>query len=290
MDLEDGIRMQLESMIGERFVIVHLASARGAALNGRRCVVTGRDGRRAAVEMLDDGAAFRCCCNLMPEAEASAYTPPHGAGVPEPELLRRLAEAADSLLADHSDVGTSERGDIRARAAYVKGHVAAGRVPPPPRCGDTLMAPAEQEANPFVLALAAARPACCGDGSADFRRFNAGLVGGGGECAVCTEPLGASQRALGFPCGHEFHEGCAKPWLAGHSTCPTCRFQLSMPGLEYALMLGDYEAQLTARLREWFISGFCERCQAKYMEADPFMVIPDANGGPSLLVRRSHMA
>lgn len=62
------------------------------------------------------------------------------------------------------------------------------------------------------------------------RRFNTGLVGGGGDCDVCMEHLPPTQRAIGFPCGHAFHTNCAKPWLESHNTCPTCRFELSLPG------------------------------------------------------------
>lgn len=123
----------------------------------------------------------------------------------------------------------------------------------------------------------------------EFKRFNTGLVGSGGECAVCMEALQPEQRAISFPCGHEFHSKCVKPWLESNNTCPTCRFKLSMPGLEYTFMMKDYDKQLTARLREWFISGFCERCQAVYMEADPLMVIPDPSGGPGRLVPRSRL-
>lgn len=153
-------------------MVVHLASERGAALNGRRCIATGPNGRCVAVRMLDDNTTYRrarcgrrdrglCAhgappraphlgplctvranarppiaphtphhslklCNLRPEAEATTYTPPHGPGVPEEELLRRLGDAADFNFRDHGDATTSGRDDIRARIAYVR-WVRAGR-------------------------------------------------------------------------------------------------------------------------------------------------------------------
>jgi hypothetical protein len=152
------------------FVVLHLASERGAALNGRRCVVTARSGRRLAVRMLDDGSTFSLQqFNLMPEGEATAYTPSNGPGVHEADLKRFLAAAAASHDSDHADPTTSERADIRARMRYVREHLARRRVPPPPRCGDMLLARGEVEGHDMLSVLAAARPCCQGDGTVDFR-------------------------------------------------------------------------------------------------------------------------
>ncbi|KZV96126.1 hypothetical protein EXIGLDRAFT_833899 [Exidia glandulosa HHB12029] len=35
-----------------------------------------------------------------------------------------------------------------------------------------------------------------------------------------------------FPCRHLFHEVCLAPWLLGHTTCPTCRFDAASSGLD----------------------------------------------------------
>ncbi|KAI8466447.1 MAG: hypothetical protein J3K34DRAFT_60650 [Monoraphidium minutum] len=280
---------QLQELVGQRFVVMHLSSARGAGLNGRRCVATARDDRRVAVRMLDDGAAFSLrMANLAPEAQASAYTPPHGPGVPEPELRERLAAAAAFHARAHCPPKVTDRDDVRARIAYVNRHLAGGAAPPPPRCGDMLL-PAGAPLNPLLVMLTAVQPCCLGDGTVDFRRFNTGLVGSGGECCVCMEALPASEAAVGFPCGHAFHTACATPWLRNNNTCPACRFKLAMPGEEYAFIMRDHEERLTSRLREWFVSGFCERCQAHYMETDPLLAIPDPDGGPTVLVPRSHL-
>lgn len=48
--------------------------------------------------------------------------------------------------------------------------------------------------------------------------------------------------------------------------------------MEYAFMLSQYERQLTLRVREYFISGFCERCQAQYMEVGCSLEASGAGG------------
>lgn len=46
-------------------------------------------------------------------------------------------------------------------------------------------------------------------------------------CTVCMEDLAEGDTAVGMPCDHTFHEACLLPWLAAHSTCPTCRAGVS---------------------------------------------------------------
>lgn len=167
--MEQMIQYQLDNFVGSRYVIMHLASERGAALNGKHCVVMGHDRRRLAVK-LDDGSTFSLKgCNLMPKKDVTPYMPPQGPGVPEAELLRRLADAADFNAADHGNAGSSERDDIRARIAYVREHLAQGRVPPPPRCGDMLLAQEAVERNPMLTMLSVVQPCCHGNGQVDFR-------------------------------------------------------------------------------------------------------------------------
>ncbi|KZT58192.1 hypothetical protein CALCODRAFT_257732 [Calocera cornea HHB12733] len=40
-----------------------------------------------------------------------------------------------------------------------------------------------------------------------------------------------SSTALALPCHHAFHAACLFPWLAQHTTCPTCRFDLDPSSL-----------------------------------------------------------
>ena len=45
-----------------------------------------------------------------------------------------------------------------------------------------------------------------------------------GECVICRDSYEVGCRVMRLPlCGHVFHEGCAKQWLASHNTCPYCR-------------------------------------------------------------------
>jgi hypothetical protein len=37
---------------------------------------------------------------------------------------------------------------------------------------------------------------------------------------------GEGEKIRALPCSHAFHQGCLRPWLASHTSCPTCRFDL----------------------------------------------------------------
>ncbi|KAF3452645.1 hypothetical protein FNV43_RR03078 [Rhamnella rubrinervis] len=45
-------------------------------------------------------------------------------------------------------------------------------------------------------------------------------------CAVCKDQFVLDVEAKQLPCKHLYHSDCILPWLAHHSTCPVCRFQL----------------------------------------------------------------
>jgi len=49
---------------------------------------------------------------------------------------------------------------------------------------------------------------------------------------VCPFPLSES---MALPCTHSFHAACIFPWLAQHTTCPTCRFDLDPSSLTLTL-------------------------------------------------------
>jgi len=53
------------------------------------------------------------------------------------------------------------------------------------------------------------------------------------ECTICTEKYRVYEQCDILPCKHFFHQGCIRPWLELHNTCPVCRFELRTDDLEY---------------------------------------------------------
>ena len=51
----------------------------------------------------------------------------------------------------------------------------------------------------------------------------------------------------------------------------------------------DAEEALLTRLKEWVVSGMCERCQATFHEADPLVSIPCGPDGAVRLVPQSSL-
>nr|GEW83057.1 zinc finger, RING/FYVE/PHD-type [Tanacetum cinerariifolium] len=50
------------------------------------------------------------------------------------------------------------------------------------------------------------------------------------ECAVCISEFADNEHLRFLPkCHHVFHPDCIDAWLASHTTCPVCRFDLSKP-------------------------------------------------------------
>jgi hypothetical protein len=135
--------------------------------------------------------------------------------------------------------------------------------------------------------------ACTGDGTVDFQRLADGLAGEGAMCAVCLENVadaiaaevaaGDDQEPFGLPCRHVFHRGCVAEWLASQegatgdpASCPVCRSAIPC-GAEAYCACYDREDMLAARADEWFLTGSCECCQARLMEADPLVYV-DTHG------------
>lgn len=53
------------------------------------------------------------------------------------------------------------------------------------------------------------------------------------ECVVCLEKFQIGDAATRIPCGHLFHEGCVKKWLANSNQCPICRYELPTDSTSY---------------------------------------------------------
>jgi hypothetical protein len=53
------------------------------------------------------------------------------------------------------------------------------------------------------------------------------------QCSVCMVDLEENEEVMKLPCEHVFHDGCIKPWLEIHNSCPVCRFELPTDDADY---------------------------------------------------------
>ena len=292
-----AITHQLKEMVGKVFVVRHLISVQGIALNGRRCRVMGHDQinfssvNAPRMHCKFEGAKELVRIKPTNLAEPGSFVDtPSRTRIPDAALLPLLRMA----LAELQDVG--QRADMVARCAWLRSQLETGRVPASTGCMDPLLTPAQLQENDHVRLMMMGRPSCCGDGTVDFARFGEGLSGGGETCAVCFEPVPLGAPALGLPCSHVFHQACAAPWIEQHNTCPTCRHALPRDlATGRSFVRPEASQVLLTRLKEWLVSGMCERCQASYHEGDPLIAITGANGVArlvphSLLERRASRA
>lgn len=290
-DMEAMIASECRQHVGKERIVRFLTSSTGLTLNEKRCTVLSLTGNgRVAVRMHHDGSehALRPQNLLDPKfLPFGSYQHHSGPLIAEDELRRLLANAVR-----HESVTNciNSRKDIARRVAISQQYI-SGSPWPLTRCCDPHLP--EQEQDPVTRLLQKVKPCCSGDGTVDLRRFNVGLVHHDeGDCSICMEALGLGQgaeegrRSLGLPCGHAFHLGCCEKWLGSNDTCPQCRYDLGQPGREYLEMFRSYEARVDVRLREFLISGMCERCQAVIHESNPVVFVPTAIG-PTIVSRRS---
>jgi hypothetical protein len=279
------------SQKGEVFILNHLQSEKGKAMNGRRCRVVGCDspnqsdplGRRIHVRLLNpdtlqlEGKVLQIKPRSLIQPNNYCSVPSR-ASMPPQETLRRLKLAMKHAKQQgyHRIQGADFR-DRGFRCRFLKNYL-PDRLPPPSKCMDTMIPP--EEINMFEKVKDACVPGCSGDGQVDFARFGEGLIGTTDECPICQEPLLA--QSLRLPCNHMFHVQCAKSWLEEHNTCPTCRGELINPWKTY--VFADIYKQIQRRIEEWFLSGMCERCQAAYQENDPVVEVELANGGKKVVM------
>mmetsp|Transcript_40049 Transcript_40049/g.78251 ORF Transcript_40049/g.78251 Transcript_40049/m.78251 type:complete len:339 (-) Transcript_40049:104-1120(-) len=309
---DEGLRyankMFIDAFVdGEIYVLNHLTSERGSRMNGRRCMVVGRDrvapadtnsnaahiNRRIQVRLLnpdtlkpEEGSALRICPKKLVDPSHYSDTASRSI-IPKDKLLGWLGRTMDHAVAEgyHVPAPRGEFRDRERRCAYLRSLSRSGNKNEhvPSKCMD-YMVPAEDQED-FELLRNACIPACAGDGSVHFARFGEGLVGTGSDCAICTEPIFTD--VLRLPCNHMFHLGCAKTWLEDHEeNCPTCRKDLPNPWRTYVL---NADEQIQRRMEEWLLTGMCERCQAIYIENDPIVTVPDSGpNGESALMPLSH--
>jgi len=88
---------------------------------------------------------------------------------------------------------------------------------------------------------APAEPACAALVSRlQTQPYTPGSVAGmGGMCVICADEIAeAGTPVASLDCGHSFHDGCLRQWLARRHTCPTCRLELEVDDVRYLRSIG----------------------------------------------------
>ena len=190
------------------WVIRHLTSEKGRALNGKTCTVVGRDKlpwpKACRMHVKIEGSSGEALklhtWNLAKRNNTfRSANPSKAAPLPQAKLLELLRGVVRHFESS-DDLKTSERVDEFNRFNYLKEHVSQGRIPPPVRCCDPLCP--EDQLPDWIQAIVHMRPCCSGDNTCDLTRFGEGLE-----------------------------------------------------------VDDKDDKQLIVRLKEWVVSGMCERCQ-----------------------------
>jgi hypothetical protein len=83
--------------------------------------------------------------------------------------------------------------------------------------GDSVVPPAARSAVAALPRRVAPSPPAAVDDARGGRDSAADT------CAICCENVEGGQTLCALPCGHAFHDECARAWLEIRGSCPTCR-------------------------------------------------------------------
>jgi len=115
-------------------------------------------------------------------------------------------------------------------------------------------------------------------------------------CAICLDDFQGRDKVTILPqCAHIFHVGCVKEWLAGHTTCPICRTDLSRDqsneGCSHDLLEGtntqEHDDSVNIEMRVVPYTGVGDSQAASALEQDSGQVQVSirqdtSDGGPML--------
>jgi hypothetical protein len=300
-----------EGMVGERFRIAHLKSARGQTMNGKVCIVTGFDRDQAQCRVhcniLDapdtstggttsntndivQGASVKLKgTNLIPEVLGNtlAHFMEQTLPIPDKELLPKLERAIDK----HS--GPTDRADLahrlnlyrtlRDKLKQLRDQPADSPLSDQDYCfpcgagAELLYGDANPNAN-FALLMNLMKPACFGNEVMDIRHVDIGLQGDGHtQCSICTDVLQTGTEAIivTLPCMHIFHEQCIVQWLESDLGARNWKCPLCRQQVpqDMSTYRVAYEEQLQRRIDEFPLSGFCTKCMISIMERNRNQVL-----------------
>jgi len=281
------------NMVSKNFRVAHLTSEKGKKMNGKKCTVFGVDHTEEArlhCKIIDTGETMKLK-NVNLQAWESRFLDGWMRNNDEkteegevkynlsfddakPLLIRMLQNQAHARKEGRQDVNKRYQDAQKLIKAITdageEGIKAANNI----QCqylGTEDKPFHELDSLQKIMRLM--RPACVGDNTVDFRRFDLGLRWDGiTECAVCHQEVmrKQDQNVITLPCFHVFHARCATQWAEQKNSepksCPTCSIPMKKPLLTYHPL--DYDDKLEKRFDEFVLSGMCEKCQIWYQERD----------------------
>lgn len=266
-------------MIGKRWRVVHLKSARGQELNGQTVTVRNFDRSTTDARLhceFESGEMIKLKnCNLLASDAYEMVETFMSKSQPIPN--ETLAKCVRKALEQHSYV--TDRKDLEHRLGLYRALLE--KLEKSKRkledqdycfpCGAGSEALLKDSGDNFGIIMNTMKPACFGNEVVDMRHIDVGLVGDDStECSVCQETLKHDTTAVlvTLPCLHVFHDACLVEWLGSdigqrHWSCPTCRKVVPEDLSTYRV---DYMEQLQRRVNEYPVSGFCAKCMILIME------------------------
>ena len=279
--MEQMVYPERQNMVGERFRVAHLTSAKGKTLNGKICRVHGYDRTTEArlhCEILEESSETNPVMKLknsnlvvLAASVLESYMN-NSAPLSNEEIIQGL----EGALQDWD--GNTARTDLDHRLQLYQTLLTKLQTSKTPLSDDDYCFPCGADGNdssssaaddePFAMILAQTKPACVGNKVVDVRHMDLGLKGDGTTmCSICSDVL-ADQQLVTLPCCHAFHDACLVQWLdsnLGQSNwnCPTCRHAVPHIVSTYSV---QYATQLQNRFSEFLLSGFCPKCIIWVME------------------------